>query len=189
MLVRSLPRALLAIASAAALGSIAVTASARPQWSAQTQVGVVGLGEDGKAWQRTRLDLGLKVEALYLRESPRDFGLGPYLESRTASFRYGEYGGGLVALLPVAMTFPLWLGGGAFARREESRWAPGFNGFVAWGGRNYNYSSSYAMAFGLMLDTRVHRGDTPGVDVVLAATIDLEALALPWIYLTSRLIH
>jgi hypothetical protein len=174
------------VAGALAVPSIA---AARPQWSAQTQVGVVGLGEDGKAWQRTRLDLGLKVEAIYLRESPRDFGVGPYLETRTASFRYGEYGGGLVALLPVAMTFPLWLGGGAFARREESQWAPGANAFLAWGGRNYNYSSSYAMAFGLMLDTRVHRGDQPGVDIVLAATLDLEALALPWIYLTSRLIH
>jgi hypothetical protein len=166
-----------------------VGASARPQWSGQTQIGVVGLGEEGKAWQRTRLDLGLKLEALYLRESPRDFGIGPYLEVRTASFRYGEYGGGVVALLPVAMTFPIWLGGGAFARRDEGQWAPGYNAFLAWGGRNYNYSSSYAMVFGLVLDTRVHRGDTPGVDIVLAATIDLEALALPWIYLTSRAIH
>jgi hypothetical protein len=157
--------------------------------SAQTQLGVVGLGDEGKAWQHTRLDLGLKLEALYLRKSPLDFGIGPYVETRTAAFKYGEYGGGLVALLPVAMTFPLWVGGGAFARREESQWAPGANAFLAWGGRNYNYSSSYAMAFGLMLDTRVHRGDQPGVDIVLAATIDLEALALPWIYLTSRLIH
>ena len=188
-MVRPFPRALV-LGAVLCLGAATThEASARPQWSAQTQFGVAGLGEDGKAWQRTRLDLGLKVEALYLRESPRDFGIGPYLETRTASFRYGEYGGGLVALLPVSMTFPFWLGGGAFARRESGAWAPGANAFLAWGGRDFNYSSSYAMAFGLMLDTRVHRGDTPGVDIVLAATIDLEALALPWIYLTSRLIH
>ena len=186
---RLLPRALGTCALVASVAALAGEGAARPQWSAQTQLGVVGLGEDGRAWQRTRLDLGLKLEALYLRESPRDFGLGPYVEIRTASFRYGEYGGGLVALLPVAMTFPVWLGGGVFARRDLGEWAPGANAFVAWGGRNYNYSASYAMAFGLMLDTRVHRGDFPGVDVVLAVTLDLEALALPWIYLTSRLIH
>jgi hypothetical protein len=165
------------------------TAAARPQVSGQAQFGVAGDSEDGKAWQHTRFDLGLRFEAIYLRESPRDFGLGPYLETRTSAFHHGDYGGGLVALLPVSMTFPIWFGGGGFARRESSTWAPGFNAFLAFGGRDFNYHSNYAMAYGLILDARAHRGDDPGVDVILALTIDLEGLAIPLIYATSAIVH
>lgn len=164
-------------------------AHARVQNSAQTQIGVVGVGREGRAWDATRLNLGARVESIWGREGPRDFGVGPYVEARTASFSYGEYGGGVVALLPVEMTFPLWFGGGGFARREHDRWAPGFNGFLAWGGRSFNHHSSYAMAYGLLLDARAHRGDTPGFDLVLTATIDLQGLALPWLYAVSAVRH
>lgn len=179
----------LAVIVSLVLTIAAERAEARPQWSAQGQLGVVGVGESDGAWRRTKLDLGLKVEDLWLRESPNDFGIGPYVEMRTAAFRYGEYGAGVVALIPTSMTYPLWLGGGTFAHREAGSFSGGGNAFVAWGARDFNYHSSYAMAFGLLVDARVHRGDTPGFDVVLAATIDLEALALPWIYLLSAVTH
>lgn len=175
-----LPAAALGLALLAAPAA----ASARAQASASGQIGVAGVGEDGY-WTRTKLDLGLRFEDVFLREGPRDFGLGPYVETRTAAFIHADYGAGLVAVLPVDPTFPLWIGAGGFARRESSSWAPGANAFVAWGSRSYNYTSSYAMAFGLVLDVRVHRGDVPGVDTVLALSIDLEGLALPWMYAIS----
>ena len=177
-----------ALALAALLGAAVVAfapdASARPQVSASGQIGVVGVGEDGY-WSRTKLDLGLRLEDVYLRERPTDFGLGPYVEARSAAFVHADYGAGLLAILPVDPTFPLWVGAGGFARRQDHSWNPGANAFLAWGSRSFNYSSNYAMAFGLVLDVRVHRGDVPGVDTVLALSIDLEGLALPWLYAVS----
>ncbi len=156
-------------------------ARASAQVSASGQVGIVGVGEDSY-WTRTKLDLGLRVEDVWLRERPTDFGIGPYVEARTAAFVYGDYGAGVVAILPIDQTFPLWVGAGGFARRQDQTWAPGVNAFVAWGGRSFNYDSAYAMAYGVILDVRAHGGELPGVDTVLALSIDLEALALPWIF-------
>lgn len=179
------------LVSALAVGALLVTraADAHVQNSASTQLGVVGRGDDSGLWQHTNANLGLRFESVWFRESPRDFGIGPYVEARTAWFHYGDYGGGLVALLPVDPTFPIWLGGGAFARRENDTWAPGYHGFVAWGSRSFNYESSYAMAYGLLLDARVHRGDLPGVDLVISASIDLEAFSFPLLYTISALRH
>lgn len=168
---------------------VETSASARPQWSGQLEVGAIGEGSSEGAWRTTRFDVGVQVEAIYLREKPGDFGLGPYVQARTDWFDSGEYGGGAVALVPIADTFPLWLGGGAFGRRAGGAWSPGANAFVAWGARDYNYEASYAMAYGLVLDVRRHFGDVPGTDVVIAVRIDLEALALPWIALLSAIVH
>lgn len=176
-----------AVAAATFLPSSA--AQARPQWSAQGQFGVVGEGSGGALWQHTRADLGARVEALYLRETPNDFGVGPYVEARTPWFHAGEYGGGIVALIPASHTYPVWLGVGGFGRRAESAWAPGVDAWIAWGARDFNYEGRYAMAFGLVLDVRRHGGDLPGTDVVASLRIDLEGLALPWIYLLSALVH
>jgi len=186
---RSVTRAAVGLALASILSLTSASAFARPQISVSNQIGVFGGGEDGKLWQTTKLDLGLRFESVFFRESPRDFGIGPYFEARTAWFAHGDYGGGLVAVLPIDMTFPIWIGGGGFARRDEGEWAPGANGFIAWGSRSYNHHSSYAMAYGLIFDTRWHGGTMPGVDFVVAASIDLEGLAIPFIYLVSLLRH
>lgn len=163
-------------------------ASAKVQNSASGQIGVVGVSGE-RFWDRTRMNLGLRFESLWFREGPKDFGLGPYVEARTASFGHADYGAGLLALLPVDQTFPIWFGGGVFARRENSAFSSGYNGFLAWGGRSFNHHSTYAMAFGLLLDARVHRGPVPGVDLVLTASIDLQALAYPLIIGLSWLRH
>ncbi len=184
-----LGRGLFLLAAILSLSLLAGTTQARPQVSVQTQLGATGIGGDGGLWKSTRLDLGLRAEAIYLRESPNDFGIGPYLETRTAAFVHADYGGGLVALLPVNGTWPVWLGGGGFARRQDHTFAPGGNVFLGWGGRSYNYHSNYAMAYGLLFDVRAHFGDERGVDLVLAATVDLEGLLLPLAYVTSSILH
>jgi hypothetical protein len=185
---RRLLALVLGLAATSLVATTSVDARARAQFSASGQVGVTGVSEDG-FWSRTKLDLGLRAEDDFLRESPRDFGLGPYAEVRTAAFIHGDYGAGLVSVVPIDPTFPLWLGGGVFARRGNDQWAPGANAFIAWGSRSFNYESSYAMAYGLLLDARVHRGTDPGVDIVLAVSIDLELLAIPWIYAISAVSH
>ena len=177
-----------ALAIAAALVLIPASASARVQNSVSGQFGVVGVGGE-KVWEKTRVNLGLRFESLWFREGPKDFGIGPYIEARTASFGHADYGGGLVALLPVDQTFPIWFGGGAFARREDASFHAGYNGFLAWGGRSFNHHGSYAMAFGLVLDARYHRGPVPGVDLVLTASIDLQTFAYPLLYGIGLLRH
>jgi hypothetical protein len=174
---------------AVACTALAGRAEARPQYSMSGQIGVVGRGDGDRAWSRTRLDLGVRAEALFGRSNARDFGLGPYAEARTASFAHGDYGGGLVALLPVDMTFPLWCGVGAFGRREEGAWAPGGNAFVGWGSRSFNHHADYGMAYGLLVDARVVRGDRPGFDLIVAATIDLQAVALPFVIAFEAIRH
>ena len=164
-------------------------AQARPQYSASSQLGVVAVGGEGRLWRETRVDLGVRLEALYGRSAPHDGAFGPYLEARTAWFEHADYGGGLMALVPVHPTFPVWFGAGAFGRRQQSSWSPGAHAFLAWGGRDFNYEGDYAMAFGLLLDARVHRGEFPGVDIILAVSIDLEGLAIPFIYGVSRVLH
>jgi hypothetical protein len=172
----------------AVLALVPATARAHVQNSVSGQIGVVGVGGD-KAWERTRLNLGLRFESIWFREEPTHFGIGPFVEARTAAFGHADYGGGLIALLPVDDTFPIWLGGGAFARRDEASWAAGYNGFIAWGGRSFNHHGSYGMAYGLLFDTRVHRGPIPGVDFILTASIDLQWLTYPVLYGISALRH
>jgi hypothetical protein len=163
-------------------------ASANVQNSASGQIGVVGVGGE-KTWEKTRTNLGLRFESVWFRSGPKEFGLGPFVEARTASFGHADYGAGLIALLPVDQTFPIWFGGGAFARREDAAFHGGYNAFLAWGGRSYNHHGSYGMAFGLLFDARIHRGPVPGVDLVLTASIDLEGLAIPFLYGISSLRH
>ncbi|MBI2391796.1 MAG: hypothetical protein HYV09_19555 [Deltaproteobacteria bacterium] len=179
----------LAIAALVLLVAAPRSAHARVQNSASGQLGVVGVGADRDFWAKTRVNYGLRLESVWFREGPKDFGIGPYVEARTASFGHGDYGGGLVAVLPVHHTFPLWIGGGGFARREDAAFGPGFNGFVAWGGRSFNHHGSYAMAYGLLLDGRVHRGPVPGFDLVMTASVDLQWLSYPVLYAISALRH
>lgn len=162
-------------------------AHSKPQLSFSTQIGVVGTGSDPTLWNKTYLNLGLRFESLFFRESPRHWGIGPYAETRTPGFRGGEYGSGLITLIPIHSTFPLWAGAGGFARRQNEEWSPGVNAFIAWGSRSYNYHSPYSMAYGLMLDGRRHWGSAPGFDIVLTASIDLQAFALPFIFLINAL--
>lgn len=175
-------------AAAIAILLIPAVAHGKVQNSASGQLGVVGVGGE-RAWEKTRVNLGLRFESVWFREGPRDFGLGPYVEARTGSFGHADYGGGLLALLPVDPTFPLWFGGGAFARREDNAFWSGYNAFVGWGGRSFNHHGSYGMAYGLLLDARYHRGPVPGVDLILTASIDLQAFAYPLLFGIGLLRH
>lgn len=179
------------VAAALLVGGVGLpsqaAADSKTQTSIQAQAGWTWVGRpEGRSHS---FDLGLRWETVFGRSSPRSFGLGPYVEARTAWFHFGDYGGGLVAVVPVENTFPLWFGVGALGRREGGAWAPGAHAFVGWGSRSFNYQSVWGMVYGLTVDGVWHGGDQKGVDVVVAATLDVQSLVYPWLLLASWLRH
>lgn len=164
-------------------------ALASPQWTATLEAGVVGAGDGGSTWSATKLDLGLRGEVLLGRSGPRDFGLGPWVEARTTWFDGADYGAGAVALLPVDSTTPIWVGAGGFERRRFDAWSPGADLFLGFGSRSYDYHDPYAMVLGATLDVRTLLGSVRQTDVIVCLQLDLEVLAMPAMYLLSRLIH
>ncbi|MFI5301754.1 MAG: hypothetical protein ACHREM_27000 [Polyangiales bacterium] len=153
------------------------------------ETGIVGAGDQGSLWSSTKLDLGLRTELLLGRSSPRDFGFGPWVQARTTWFDGADYGGGAVALLPVDSALPIWVGAGAFERRRQDSWSPGIDAFIGFGSRSYDYHDPYAMVLGATLDVRAVLGPVRQTDVILCLQLDLEVLAMPAMYLFSRLLH
>jgi len=182
-----LRRAAAAASLACCAGLLTREASARPQWSVSGQVGVSGDSDGKRVWQSTRLDLGLRTELLLGRDEPNQLGVGPYVEARTSAFVLGDFGGGVFGLIPIAATYPLWLGAGGFARFRDGAWVGGGDFWLAWGARSYNYTGDYGMAYGLFADARAVAGPQSGIDVIFGVTLDLEALALPFIFLGSAM--
>lgn len=177
---------LLAVTLVGVPGS-ASAGESKAQTSIQAQIGWTWVGRpEGRSHT---VDLGGRWETVFGRSSPRDFGIGPYVEARTGGFHFGDYGGGLVAVLPVENTFPFWLGLGALGRREGGSWAPAGHAFLGWGSRSFNYQSVWGMVYGVTLDGVWHGGDRKGVDVVVAATLDAQALLYPWLLLVSWVRH
>jgi hypothetical protein len=182
--------ALVTVAVAPLVGPFRPTeVHASPQWSATLEAGIVGAGDGGSTWSTTKLDLGLRGEVLLGRNGPRDFGVGPWAQARTTWFDGADYGTGIVALLPIDPTTPIWVGAGALERRRFDAWAPGADVFIGFGSRSYDYHDPYAMVLGATLDVRTLLGSVRQTDVVLCLQLDLEVLAMPAMYLVSRLIH
>lgn len=164
------------------------TARGTPQASAGLTTGgvvedVVGPHSIGGAFH-----LGIRGDVLFLRSSPRDMGLGPYVDASTASFATSDVGGGLSWLVPAIEDLPLVVSAGAFARNGEGRsWAPGVEANLFGGSRSYNYHSSYGMAVGLFVQTRWVPLPPATLDVVIGVQLDLELLALPVVGVISAI--
>ena len=167
---------------AAAMALVPATASARAQLSSGLEVGVAGLGDGARAWASTKLDLGVRLEAVYGREGPRDWGVGPLVQVRTPWFHGADYGAGLVVLAPVDPTFPLWFGAGGYERRLAGAWSPGVSAFVGFGSRGFNYHSRYSMTYGFLIDVRATFGEVKSVDTIACLDLDFEGLLLPALY-------
>jgi hypothetical protein len=134
--------------------------------------------------------LGARTDVLFLRTSPRDMGVGPYLDVGTSSFRNVDTGGGVEWLLPVAEDWPIIVSGGGFARNGTGRsWAPGVEGTVFVGPRSYNYHSVYGLAFGLFAQTRWVPASPSTMDMVFGVQVDAEILALPVLLAWGALTH
>jgi hypothetical protein len=134
--------------------------------------------------------LGARGDLLFLRSSPRQMGLGPYVDVATAGFRDVDAGGGLSWLVPLWEDLPVVLSGGAFAREGRTRTlAPGVEGTLFAGSRSYNFHSSYGMAIGLFAQTRWVPESPSTLDVVIGVQLDAEILALPVLFVVNAFRH
>lgn len=169
--------ALLTVAVVSASG----TARAEPQANVGLTVGVAGTGE-GEYWSDTRFSLGAHGDVLFLRRRNADWGVGPFAEVLSAMNDL-QLGGGGSVLVPVHSDLPIVLSGGGYGRYTDAfGWEPGVSGQVFWGSRSYNFSSWYVMAGGLTVQGRFGLGDSEERSIVVAAHIDGEVLALPFVF-------
>jgi len=158
-------------------------ASAEPQANIAVTTGVAGRGTDAAWWSETKFHLGGRADVLFGRERNLDFGWGPYAETLT-SFDDLTAGGGISALVPIHPYLPAVLSAGGYAwNGPDGGWEPGVTGQLFWGSRSFNYHSWYVMAGGLALQARWGLGDSKERTIIIAAHIDGEILALPFLML------
>lgn len=169
-----------AIVAALVLGVPSVS-RATPQVSAGATAGVALTDLRTDAGPRPALHLGLRADALFFRSRPEHMGLGPYVDVATHAFDTLEAGGGLAWLIPTGAT-AFVLSGGAFGRTSSHGLEPGVAGTLFWGSRSYNFHSPYGIAAGLFAQGRYGLGDGQQGDVILGARVDLEYLALPFLF-------
>jgi hypothetical protein len=164
-------------------------AAAEPQLTTGLTAGVAGQGERGALWSATRLQAGLRGELLFGRDKDASFGAGPYVEAlTTASFADVQLGGGASVLVPVHAYLPIVLSAGAYAGyRTPWGWEPGLAGELFWGSHGYNYHSLYALSAGIFAGGRYALGNSREVTVLLGARLDLELIAIPFMFLWSAI--
>lgn len=175
------------LAAACVLG-FATPASADPQFSAGLTNGLALTDLRTHGAPRYAFHLGGRFDVLFLRESPRSMGLGPYVDVATEAYDTFQTGGGLEWLIPAGDT-AFMLSGGAFARTSSFGWNPGTQATIFWGGRDYNYHSTYAPGLGLFVQGRYGFGESKQADVIGGVQIDLLYVAMPAILLYQAIRH
>jgi hypothetical protein len=175
------------VAAGALVGAFVVamsaSASADPQFSAGLTL--------GPAFRHLRvgpvkpaLHLGGRFDVLFLRQSQRDMGLGPYVDIGTSGFDSLEAGGGLSWLIPAGGT-SFVASGGAEARVAGGTTQPGLTWGLFWGSRSYNFHSVYGFGLGLFAQGRYSLGDSKAFDLVTGVQVDFAVVALPFLLLVN----
>lgn len=175
------------LAAAAVLFSTAA-ANAEPQFSAGLTEGLAMTDLRSSGAPRYALHVGGRFDVLFLRDRPTSMGLGPYVDLATEAFDTFQTGGGLEWLVPTGGTAFI-LSGGGFARTSSFGWEPGAQATLFWGGRDYNYHSTYAAGLGLFAQGRYGFGDGRQADAILGVQVDLLYLALPAMLLYQAIRH
>ena len=156
----------------------AAEANAKPQWNAGLESGLCGTDSSPGAVQLGWCN-ALHGDLLLLRESSRDFGLGPSLRVGSARFDDLRLDAGLSVLLPLFESFPLVLEAGPHLRNFSQ---PGVFGSVFFGLRSFNYYGHYEMATGLsVIAERSFSAGTPSA-LWLTLRIDGGLIAIPFIF-------
>jgi hypothetical protein len=164
-------------------------AAAEPQLTTALTLGVAGRGDRASLWSSTRLAAGVRGELLLGRDKDAAFGVGPYVEAlTTSSFSDVQLGGGAALLIPVHSYLPLVLSAGAYAGHQRPwGWEPGLAAELFWGTRGYNYHSLYALSAGVFAGGRYALGDSKEVTLVAGGRLDLELIAIPFIFIWSAI--
>jgi hypothetical protein len=163
-------------------------AEARPQVTAGLTTGLALTDARVESGPRAAYHLGGRLDLLFLRDTPRSMALGPYVEVMTAAFDTFESGGGIGWLIPTGPT-AFVVSAGAFARTSRFGWEPGAAGTLFWGSRSYNFHSDYAVGVGLFAQGRYGLGDGKQGDAIFGVQLDLEYLALPFVFAYEALAH
>ena len=168
-------------AAAAVLLLAARPAVAAPQIGAGVTTGVALTDLRAGNGPRVAYHLGGRFDALFLRDRAGTMALGPYLELQTQAFDTFESGGGVEWLVPAGDS-AFVVSAGAFARTSHFGWEPGAAGTIFWGSRSFNYHSVYGLGVGLFLQGRYGFGDGKQADALAGVQVDLEYLALPFLF-------
>lgn len=179
---------LAALAAAGGLAAWSAPADARPQITAGLTTGLALTDARAENGPRAAYHLGGRLDLLFLREGPRSMAIGPYVEMMTAAFDTFEGGGGIAWLIPTGAT-AFVLSGGAFTRTSRFGWEPGASATLFWGSRSYNFHSDYAVGVGLFAQGRYGLGDGKQADAVFGVQLDLEYLALPFVFAYEAIAH
>ncbi len=179
--VRSWSRRLCGFAVGVACAATATSATATPQVSAGLTTGAALTDLRAENAPRLAYHLGGRLDVLFLRDRPNRMALGPYVDVATAAFDTFETGGGLEWLVPAWDTAFIF-SGGAFARTSRFGWEPGIAGTVFWGSRSFNFHSTYALGLGLFAQGRYGLGDGKQADAIFGVQVDLEYIALPFLF-------
>jgi len=175
-----------ALSASLLLGTSA--AQAEVQGTAGLTIGAAGRGLQHHLWEQTVFHLGLRGDVMFGRKTPKDFGIGPYLEVATHAFDELQFGTGASLLLPITQAFPLVLSTGAYGRYAPKQGLePGIAAALFWGTRSYNFHGSYIMTAGLLTQFRYGLGPSGESSIIISAQIDLVALSLPFQLLINAL--
>lgn len=174
-------------AAVAVLGTTGA-ASAKPQLTTGATTGLALTDMRADNGPRAAYHLGARLELLFLRDSPREMAIGPYVDVATAGFDTFESGGGLSWLVPTGST-GLVLSAGAFARTSRFGWEPGASATIFWGSRSYNFHSTYAVGAGVFAQGRYGLGHGEQADAIFGLQIDLQYVALPFLFAYEALAH
>jgi hypothetical protein len=175
---------LVALLCAAFMLLLAARAGAEPQLTSGLTVGVAGVGDRSELWSGTRFTGGLRGELLFSRSKDTDWGIGPYVEVlTTSSFDDVKVGAGASLLVPVHEYLPLVVSAGGYGGyRSPWGWEPGLAAELFWGMHGYNYHSLYSMSAGIFAGGRYGLGDSKEVAMLVGGRIDLEMLAIPFLF-------
>src|SRR5262249_49396455 len=98
-----------------------------------------------------------------------------------------QLGAGVSGLLPVIDPLPIVLSAGVYGRRGDDAYGfePGITGQLFWGSRSYNFHANYVMSVGFLGEFRYGLGPSQEASIVLSAQLDIVALSLPFVFLSS----
>ncbi|MFO0559232.1 MAG: hypothetical protein U0269_14550 [Polyangiales bacterium] len=131
--------------------------------------------------------LAWRADMLFLRDTPRSFGIGPALAVRLDHFADVVPSLGASLLVPIHEALPLVITPSFALRWDGATWAPGASGRLFWGVRSHNYHGVYALSIGLWAEAR-HFFDPQGTtDVAAGIDIDMQVFAIPFVALYVEL--
>jgi hypothetical protein len=137
---------------------------------------------------RVAYHLGGRWDLLLGRDQANRMAVGPYVDVATEAFDTFQAGSGVEWLVPAGET-ALILSGGGFGRTSRFGLEPGAEATVFWGSRSYSYDSIYSLALGVFVQGRYGFGDGKQADIVGGLQVDLEYLALPFVFLYKAVAH